>query len=963
MKNIASECNSFQVFIIIYNAMAPKIFIEHFIFISLLSITTSYAQSIKRSSPDQINLAGQWALALDAGKAGIKDKRPFIKYNDYVSLPGSLDENRKGSINHDTTTNDRLSTAYLFEGWAWYEREIKIPSTWMGRNVLLYMERAKPSKVWIDGILIGSSDNLLTSQQYVLPSPLSPGKHTITIRIDNSSQAVPKEIQSSHAWTQNTQTNWNGIIGNFYLQALNKVQIKNLQTYPDIDHKSVGVHVNLYNATANLVISQLELAVNSTKPAIKLPPRKFQVSLKPGNNQLAFKYGLGSRIRLWSEFNPVVYTLKAKLIIEGSPEIKTTSFGMRQFQAKGTQFKVNGSTTFLRGNLDNCIFPLTGHPPMDLNGWLREFRIFKSYGINHIRFHSWTPPAEAFEAADLEGIYLQVELPFWGNVTQKDTLLNKFLLKEGDNILKEFGNHPCFIMFSLGNELVGDTELMKVWLNHFKSKDDRHLYALGSNNFIGYKGYIPGEDYMATMMVGKGADTSLATNVRGSFSFSDMWKGGYINSWYPAPIRNYDEAISKSPIPVIGHEIGQYQVYPNFDEISKYTGVLKPINLEVFRKRLNATGMGYLDKDFSKASGALSVICYKEEIEMALRTKGFGGYQMLGLQDYPGQGTALVGILDAFMDSKGLITPEKFREFNNAVVPLLITTKYCWSNNEHLTAALEVANYGSSTLKHQEVKWQLVDTQKRIISQGQSQVNIKQGHLEKAGLLNIDLSKIKSAQKLSLTIVLPGTPYKNEYNLWVYPANISPAIPDGIMVKSSLDTLTLKVLEDGASVLLFPQPSDIADNSVGGLFTTDFWNYAMFNGGAGRDKKTLSPGTMGILTDPKNPLFKYFPTDFHTDWQWWSIVHSSNPLILDKTDKKYLPIVQVIDNINRNHKLGLIFEFAVGKGKLLVCMSDLRTIDKPEARQLYYSLLKYVSSNEFHPSQKMMTHDLSSLFH
>ncbi|WP_158796453.1 sugar-binding domain-containing protein [Pedobacter sp. L105] len=908
-------------------------------------------------------MAGQWDLALDTGMHGIKDNHPVVAYNDHVFLPGTLDENKKGFVNHNTTNTDRLSSAYLFEGWAWYQRQVIIPPSWKGRSTLLYLERTKPSKVWIDGVFVGASDNLMTSQQYQLPMLLTPGKHNINILIDNSNRAVPGAIQSSHAWTDNTQTNWNGIIGKVFLQSLNKIQVKDLQTYPNIKQKKVGVQISFYNSTSGLINSELKLSVASTTAgAGRFPGKVFKIALKPGANQLHFDYYLGNKMQLWSEFTPNVYSLKAELLKVASPEERTTRFGMRSFQTKGTQFSINNLTTFLRGNIDNCIFPLTGYPPMELAGWLREFRIAKSYGINHFRFHSWTPPEAAFEAADLEGIYMQVELPFWGNVDKKNTVLNTFLLKEGNHILKEFGNHPSFVMLSSGNELTGDTELMKVWLNNFKSKDNRHLYAFGSNIYIGEKGYIPGEDFTVTMQVGKNPDTAFTTPVRGSFSYADMRKGGAVNALYPSLHENYETAISKSPIPVIGHEIGQYQVYPNFDEISKYTGVLKPTNLEIFHKRLNMTGMGQLDKEFSRASGSLSVICYKADIEMSLRTKGFGGFQMLDLQDYPGQGTALIGILDAFMDSKGLITPEDFRKFNNAVVPLLVTRKYCWKNDEHLTAMIKVSNYGAALLKNQAVEWKLTDGREQIISQGKTHKDINQGELASINALDINLSILHTAQKLTLRIALPGTNYENTYSLWVYPAKVDVSVPNGVLVRSSLDSTSIKAIENGANVVLFPQKRDIIDRSVGGLFTPDFWNYEMFNGGANRDKEKLSPGTMGILTNPNHALFKYFPTDFHTDWQWWSIINSSNPLILDKTDKNYRPIVQVIDNINRNHKLGLIFEFALGKGKLLICMSDLRIIDKPEAKQLYSSLLAYVSSDQFHPGQKITADDLVALF-
>ena len=181
--------------------------------------------------------------------------------------------------------------------------------------------------------------------------------------------------------------------------------------------------------------------------------------------------------------------------------------------------------------------------------------------------------------------------------------------------------------------------------------DNRRLYAFGSNNFLGYHGQVEGEDFLVTCRIG-GAD-DYSTHTRGSFSFADADQGGYLNNTYPNSTQDFSKAISECTVPVISHETGQFQVYPNYDEMSKYQGVLSPVNIGIFRNRLVEAGMIDQAEEFFRASGRWSALLYKAEIEMDLRTKGFGGFQLLDLQDYPGQGSAYVGILDAFMDSKG----------------------------------------------------------------------------------------------------------------------------------------------------------------------------------------------------------------------------------------------------------------------------------------------------------------------
>jgi hypothetical protein len=934
--------------------------------IILLLFITSCAEIEYESPRKTILLEGTWQFALDTAGVGISEKWYVHTLPDSVKLPGTLDENFKGILNTNRMETMRLSREMMYAGMAWYQKEIIIPESWKDQNIRLMMERTKPTQVWVDTVFSGNSTDILTAQYYDLSKLLTPGKHIITILVNNGNNSVPRGITGSHAWTEHTQSNWNGIIGNFLLEATDPTRINAIQVCPDIDKKNILVKIKIYRNEggpdkADLI---LEAAGWNTKTKHSVSSKSFPVLLKVGENNLELTYKMGRKFRKWSEFDPALYKLSVTLKGEKVLDNTTVDFGMRKFSTLGTQFTINGTKTFLRGKHDACVFPLTGYPPMDVESWRKVFRIAKSYNINFYRFHSWTPPLAAFQAADIEGIYLQPELPFWGSFSKdRNPDLNAFLLKEGDNILANYANHASFVMFALGNELSGDIDVMRDFVSHFKSIDNRPLMSFGTNNYLGFRGQVEGEDYYTGCRVGADKDTTFSTHIRGSFSFADAYDGGYINGRYPSTNLNYSGAISKCTIPVLGTEVGQYQIYPNYDEILKYTGVMKPWNLEVFRERLKENNLSDQAKEFFRASGASSAICYKADIEMAMRTPGFGGFHLLDLQDFPGQGTALIGLLDAFMESKGLITPEKFSQFCNRVVPLVLMEKYCWTNNETFTAKIQVVNYSESNLKSQPVSWELKKYNGEIIAQNQVKANISQGELADVVTVKADISKISKAEKLTLSVVLEGTPYENSYPVWVYPADINTKIPESILISEKLDKSTLSKLSEGSTVLLFPDFNDIADLSVGGLYIPDYWNYRMFKGISESNKKPVSPGTMSILTDPDLPLLSDFPTEFYTNWQWWPIVKNSRPFILDNTPKDYRPLVQVVDNIERNHKLGLIFEFRVGKGKLLVCMSDLKKIqDKPEGRQLYSSLLKYISSDKFNPSQTLTQNELVELF-
>ena len=168
-------------------------------------------------------------------------------------------------------------------------------------------------------------------------------------------------------------------------------------------------------------------------------------------------------------------------------------------------------------------------------------------------------------------------------------------------------------------------------------------------------------------------------------------------------------------------------------------------------------------------------------------------------------------------------------------------------------------------------------------------------------------------------------------------------------------------LAEGGKVLLLPK-LDKLPHSVPGGFQTDYWS-PMFSMAAKKRGLPIPPGTLGFICDPKTPALAKFPTDFHSNWQWWHLVKNSRPIQFDDTPDSYRPIVQVIDNFVRNSKLGLIAETKVGSGKMLICAIDLLdNQDKPEARQLLHSLLEYTGSRKFAPKAEISVELLNKLF-
>ena len=898
-----------------------------------LSATAVAAQDISSplgrpggvNSTQRIDLSGEWQFALDP-EGQLSFTSPL---DDTVRLPGTTDTNQKSAIKREPTklawswpsvsglskgtpcTNlkissplgrpggvetTHLSRRYSYVGRAWYRRTFDIPKNWKQKYVYLFLERTKPATVWIDGHEAGSSTDISTPQVYLLGQGLKPGTHTLTIAIDNSAAHMPQQIlANSHACTEDTQTNWNGIIG--------RIEI----------------------ITADFSIA------------------------------------------------------KDRFSVEFSREFDAKPTHCKKLSIRGQHIYANGHRIFLRGKHDACVWPLTGHVPMDTLSWFKYLRTCQQYGINHIRFHSWCPPEACFLMADRLGIYLQPELPFWGDFNAKDTTLMAYLHKEGENILRWYGHHPSFVMFALGNELWGSIEKMGEFIEDFRRIAPDKLYTFGSNFYLGYQGAKPGMDYFTTCRVGGEAWGSYNTHTRASFSFADAFEGGILNHFRPNSSANFDDAAALCNIPVIGHETGQFQIYPDYDEIKKYKGVLAPYNLEEFQRRLRAKGMANQSKAFHRASGRWSALLYKADIEMNLRSERMAGFQLLDLQDYPGQGSAYVGILDAFMETKHLMSAETWSGFCADVVPLFVADSLCFTSSSTPTGeqgaicgTLKVANYGGRSLRGETL--QLVLAQRAVDdSNGKYLYKPLQEQTfmidsDEEGLINVQqislpLTDDGEAKQLRLSLTIDKGNHWNHYDLWSYPQNPSlEKLKKDIVVTNRMTDEIGKKLKRGARVLWMPDSAEMADNTLGPLFQTDYWNYRMFRTICENNKKTVSPGTMGILCNPRHALFNAFPTDEHTNWQWWPVITFSRPLILDAFPQNYFPMVQVIDNIERSHKLGLVMEFSVGKGRLLVCMSKLEEAARwPEGRQFYRSVLEYMHSESFNPKAQVSLSELKSM--
>lgn len=764
---------------------------------------------------------------------------------------------------------------------------------------------------------------------------LKPGKQTISIRIDNRKKYDISVNDMGHGYTNETQIMWNGIIGEITLTANDKLILEDIQVYPDINNNQIRVTGTIRNRGSETV-GKLQADVADSQ-AMSQASFAREISLEEGDNAIDFLCPMGNDVALWSELNPALYDLTINLKTTSSDISESVRFGMREISRDQSSLLLNNQKIFLRGTLECCIFPLTGHPPMQKAEWLKVFDTAREWGLNHLRFHSWCPPKAAFEVADSAGFYLQVELPLWSLTVGQDPAMNNYLYAEADRIIKEYGNHPSFCFFSMGNELQPDFVFLRELMTDIRNKDPRHLYTTTSFTFEEGHGRWPepDDDFFITQWTKNGW-------VRGQ---------GIFEMESPCFNKDYVDAVKGMEVPLITHEIGQYAVYPNLKEIDKYTGVLDPLNFKGVKKELEEKGLIDKADAYLNASGKLAALLYKEEIERALKTEGCSGFQLLDLHDFPGQGTALVGLLDAFWDSKGLIDASEFSQFCSPVVPLIRYPKAAYTSNETFLGSVEIANFGASALTNQTLHWNLKTAKGEILNEGTiDRVNSPIGNSGKVGEIAIPLHQTKEAEELLLTLSMANTNHLNSWRIWVYPETLSP--DKGEVIITTTVEETEKALRAGRKVLFNPGYETI--NGLEGKFLPVFWSPVHF---------PKQAGSMGLLCDPSHKVFEHFPTNIHTDWQWWHLLTASKTMVIDSLYREVEPLVECVDNFANNRRLATLFEATCGNGKLIVCSMDLQNdLDSiPEKRQLLHSILTYMNSSEFAPKKNLSTEKLSSL--
>lgn len=851
----------------------------------------------------KIDLSGQWQVKLDAEK---QETMPQA-YPETMMLPGTTSAAGLGMPNPAKETGC-LTDAYRFEGAAWFMRTFTA-GDWTGEQTMLTLERTRKTTVYLDGRPIGHQESLCTPHRYFLP-PVHAGEHTLVIRVDNTDYPT----RGGHLTSPDTQSNWNGITGEISLTVAHTL-LTDLTVRPDLRRGCLRVHGHIIGApdgVAGIVL-----------------PGQMEHLLPYRRGVLDGECPLKGNEAFWDEAHPEIHTISIDL----DGDVYETTFGLRDVRTLGRRLLINGRETFLRGKVDNLLYPKTGYTPTDVASWMTILGIAKEYGINHYRYHTACPPDAAFTAADLLGVYMAPELPFWGTVAEEgeegyDERERDFLFQEGFRILREYGHHPSFLWLSLGNELWGSKDVLNRMMRAYREADDTKLYSSGANNYQ----FVP--DVLDEENVFVGVRLGRERLIRGSYAMCDAPQG-IVQTTAPESVSNYDASIVPETlgqsgeagkvqiqygtgvkevdaqsadalipdVPVISHEVGQYVFYPDFSEIPHYTGPLKPRNIEAMRENLERAGLYGEHEAFFRQTGHLAVECYKREIETLLRSREVSGFQLLDLQDYTGQGTALVGVLNAMMENKGLISAEEWREFCAGTVVLGEFASFTGMMGEDIRFDVQISECDPEK-QHTCIRCTLMDGERELYACDVTP-GARHGRLTDAVSVTFPAECYRDAMQeriMRLTVALTladGT--RNHYPIWLIPPIDIRITREGIEKDGRMVAfVSAEEKADGAAIVV---PS--AEGQLPAEYCTDFWCYPMFRSISENMGKPVPVGTMGLSIDTASPLLKRFAQEDYTTPVWYAILQTAH---VQRLPADIHPAVQMIDNTERCARLGILYQ-------------------------------------------------------
>lgn len=925
------------------------------------------------------DLAGIWQVTFDEGT--VRD----------VRIPGTLDESGvgyEGALTGDSGTpesdSDDLRDLLRQEGLLFedeeeqtemqedagpsrctrkytYEGPIRISRTvkWTERpehRVFLEVERARFLRLFVDETEVPyfSTPTLITPHVFELTG-LIHGEHLLTIVSDNSYRGMPREgILASNMASEDTQTNWNGLLGRILLREERSSFIERLTVRTGSGKASCYMEI----VTEEPGTWQVSLHSNAL---VKDYTRT--VTLKRGTTAVVIEgLELRENAACWDEGKGLLYEMTADL----AGDRKTVLFGIRDLQIdERGRITLNSRTVFLRGTTDFAVRPETGYLPATEESWEAVFGAFRDYGANFVRFASCCPPEAAFSVADRMGILIMAELSLADSADAfSDDTSRAYYRHELLKLLRVFGNHPSLAVVSFGSRigLKGEgSEFARHLLELARRTDSSRFYAIGSG--AKKEGRFTRDD-------------------------GDVLCYSELDGGMPEATRR---------MAVIAADLGACPILPDFSELDLFSGFIVPGHLLAMQKNMERAGLMSSWKRLIENSGENALLARRETVSRAFRNPRLSGVALLSLQDFPGRDSALFGVLNSHMIPKpfDFSDPKRFRTFFSDQVLSIELPAYSYVYGSDFRALVTCINYsGEDSLR--EVTWTL--TGPDIIASGSfPPVNAPSGGRTVLGciraklitetdrasmeeplteteeepadfeeLLKNPLAFLEQQLRLeeeeekreetgipepvALTLTVRSGKFREDRPVYLYPP-VLPVCPDDVFEADGISLDVLTILRSGGTVFLTPPATEEA---LPGSEATGF--------SASLPRDPVHPDTvttMGARIRKEHPVFRMFSTEDFSDLRWLRLMENSRAVELPRGVN---PIIGELDSCRGTRKLGKLFEFRCLNGNVFFsCLGLKEKIHLPEGRNLLRSIYAYLDSYDFSPSDAVSLDELRSM--
>ncbi len=838
-------------------------------------------------------------------------------------------------------------------GTGWYKIKLFIPEKWRQKRVMFFAEDIHlEGWLWCNGIPLAYHRTHSTPFEVDLTDHCKYNKENeLIVAISN----IRDDIWGCDIRGFSGKSG--GVFGKIYIKVLDEPAIRSLYVYPDEKLENLFWQISFYENT-------------QTKITFEVLDEGNQILLKGNENakgKIAQWQTAASKLKVWSDKEPHLYTIKIKAQKGNSVSTFTQRFGLRRLIRRGMGLYLNGNPIYLRGATEHSYFPLTCTPPRDKNFYRANIKKLKAIGFNWLRFHTWVPPKEYLEAADELGMLLQIEPP------------RGFNEEDWKNILEYARVHPSFVIICCGNEEMLSLQKIEE-LKNFAATSRK----LAPDILFNPQEAMRGVEYL---MEQGDPDNKLEpyphnhkrldllkkfSDVFGSFNWGMLSYTTLQGDW-----QELDKRLIPYERPCLSHEIGIHGTCLDLDLEHRYVGTRIGTDLyAAMRRNLERQGLLHNARLYYRNSSLWMGAHVKYTIELARLCRNLAGYDFLGATDHQWHRTGYpCGIMNEFYEMKPGINENDVIKYNGESVLLLEhKKKFVYACNEFFSADLHISFFGEKAISNPKIIWQLINENKCILAEGETKVNIcvKSGSVLKLTRINFKIPQLPLPEKCTLKVTLHSKDYSfdNEWKIWIFPKNptipgtifLDKTLPDAIhqllhslkgnkytqnkhrekiIITSTLNKNILKSLSSGTNVLL--------------LGTAHFpaRKVTFQIGRAGRGDENIAT----VIYD--HPIFKNFPNEGWCDWQFYRMIEEGGAtIIFNKLNLPFAPIVEFV-SFKKILKQSAIFELCIGKGRLLVCSLAIKEND-PAATFLLNEMLNYLSGKEYANAPQVTIENLMS---